>query len=55
MPALGKGGGGGGTSKVPSSVSDIDDDAALLAEVSGKGILGPVSPIKQQNLKVMYE
>lgn len=43
-PAPGKGGGGGGkggTDKVPSSVSVFDNDATLLAEASGKGILGP--------------
>lgn len=28
-----------------SSVSDIDDDATLLAEVSGKGILGPIDDL----------
>lgn len=41
-PGGGGGGGGkGGASEVASSVSDFDDDATLLAEVSGKGILGP--------------
>lgn len=39
-----------------SSVSDCDDDATLPAPFSDKGILGPASPIKQQNLlKVMNE
>lgn len=43
-PTTGKGGGGGGkggTDKLPSFVSVFDDDATLLADASGKGILGP--------------
>lgn len=47
-PALGNGGGGGGkggTDKLESSVSDFDDDATLLAEDSGKGILGPIDDL----------
>ena len=36
---------------MPSSASNCDDDATLL-ELSGKGILGPASPMKQQKFKI---